>query len=134
MSMHKLLSVILYQRESSLIPEIFLDEWWDLVLAPKWLKNCHVFLRIGGIEDVILYGSRAKGDYRKGSDIDITIFGDQFDPALLTKIKIDDHALQYKIDLSFFTKIQNLGLWRYIKRIGKILYQKEKNWHLTSSW
>lgn len=39
----------------------------------------HVFQKHPQIEKVILYGSRAKGNYRAGSDIDITIVAPKMD-------------------------------------------------------
>ncbi|MCW0484384.1 nucleotidyltransferase domain-containing protein [Gaoshiqia sediminis] len=36
---------------------------------------CSVFENYPEIEEVIIYGSRAKGNYREGSDIDITLKG-----------------------------------------------------------
>lgn len=38
-------------------------------------KFCRVFAAYPGIEEVIIYGSRAKGNYREGSDIDISLKG-----------------------------------------------------------
>ena len=35
-----------------------------------------VFVKYSEIEEVVLYGSRAKGNYREGSDIDLTLKGD----------------------------------------------------------
>ena len=37
------------------------------------IRGC--FARLPNIEKVILYGSRAKGNYKTGSDIDITLLG-----------------------------------------------------------
>lgn len=39
------------------------------------LKIQSAFIKFPGIEKVVIYGSRAKGNYRNGSDIDITLFG-----------------------------------------------------------
>lgn len=41
-----------------------------------------IFLRHKAIKSVLVYGPRAKGNYRPGSDIDLTIKGDVLDIAL----------------------------------------------------
>ena len=47
-------------------------------------RICAVFSRYPQAAEAILYGSRAKGTYRKGSDIDLTLCGgaDLFLPPL----------------------------------------------------
>ncbi|MDA9231017.1 nucleotidyltransferase domain-containing protein [Rickettsiales bacterium] len=77
------------------------------------------------IEKVVIYGSRAKGNYKDGSDIDLVIFGDNLDN-YLSKISsdFDDSLLPYKIDLSIFSDINNESLRDHIKRVGKVFYKK----------
>ena len=78
------------------------------------------------VEQVILYGSRAKGNYRRGSDIDLTIIGEGVTLSELLRIEteLDDLLLPYKIDLSLLHKIQDPDLIDHIKRIGAIFYRK----------
>jgi predicted nucleotidyltransferase len=80
-----------------------------------------VFLIYPQIKKAILYGSRAKGNYRNGSDIDITLIGDDLDLTILFKIEteLDDLLLPYKIDLSIFHQIENTDLIEHIQRVGK---------------
>lgn len=61
------------------------------------------------VEKAVIFGSRARGDYRKGSDIDITLFGDKLTNSINTKIfyDIDDLYLIYKIDLINFNTLSN---------------------------
>lgn len=78
------------------------------------------------VEQVVLYGSRAKGTYRNGSDIDITILGDSVTLEELCKIanELDDLLLPYQIDLSLRHKIGNPDLLAHIERVGKVLYDR----------
>jgi predicted nucleotidyltransferase len=78
------------------------------------------------IEKVKIYGSRAKGNYHKGSDIDLSIVGGTLTSSQLAKIEtdLDDLLLPYKIDLSELSKIDNEDLIDHIERIGKIFYEK----------
>ena len=86
-----------------------------------------VFSKYPQVEKAILYGSRAKGNYRNGSDIDLTLAGKDLDLKILSKIEneLDDLMLPYKIDLSILRKIDNPDLSEHIKRVGKIFYKKE---------
>ncbi len=78
------------------------------------------------IEQVILYGSRAKGNYRNGSDIDLTIKGEAVTLSQLLKIEneLDDLLLPYKIDLSLLHKIEDTDLLDHIQRVGVVFYEK----------
>ena len=76
------------------------------------------------VEKAILYGSRAKGNYRIGSDIDLTLSGKDLDTALLLRIEteLDDLLLPYTIDLSLFRHIENPDLVAHIDRVGVNFY------------
>jgi predicted nucleotidyltransferase len=95
------------------------------------LKQEHIdlinecFAQYQGIEQIIIYGSRAKGNYKNGSDIDLTIMGD-LDYSGLMKLEnqLDDLLLPYKIDLSLYHNISNPDLTDHIQRVGKVFYEK----------
>lgn len=78
------------------------------------------------VENVILYGSRAKGNYRNSSDIDLTIEGVAVTLSELLKLEseLDDLLLPYKIDLSLLHRIDDPDLLDHIRRIGVIFYEK----------
>jgi len=95
-------------------------------LKPSVIEKIRGVLReYPQIEQVLLYGSRAKGNYRQGSDIDLTIKGDQLTPALLMEMenKLDDLLLPYKIDLSLFHSIENKELIAHIDHVGLVFFQ-----------
>ncbi len=56
------------------------------------------------LEEAILYGSRAKDTYKPGSDIDLTLKGQELDISVMNKIsiKLDDLLLPYTFDLSIY--------------------------------
>ena len=85
-----------------------------------------IFAKYPQIELVILYGSRAMGTQRKGSDIDIAIKGKNLDLELLSKMsdEIDDLLLPYKFDISIIDYIENQDLLNHIKRVGTEFYKK----------
>jgi type I restriction enzyme S subunit len=85
-----------------------------------------VFAKYPHVENAILYGSRAKGNYRPNSDIDLTLKGKSLDLSTLFKIEtdLDDLLLPHKIDLSIFHKIENKDLIDHINRMGIVFYEK----------
>lgn len=87
-------------------------------------KISGVFARHPAIKKVVLYGSRAKGGFRVGSDIDLTITESAIDLSelLLIENQIDDLMLPYKVDLSIFEKIENESLRDHICRVGQVFY------------
>lgn len=74
------------------------------------------------IEKTIIYGSRAKGSFRQGSDIDLVLVAPQLTTEELLKIEnqLDDLLLPYKIDLSLEHQIENPNLLDHIKRVGRL--------------
>lgn len=90
---------------------------------------CGVFRQYPQIETVILYGSRAKGGYRLGSDIDLTIEGQGLDLSLLLAVEeeIDDLLLPWMVDLSLFDQIDNVSLVEHIRRLGKPFFTRSQD-------
>lgn len=87
-----------------------------------------VFQKYREVEEVIIYGSRAKGNYREGSDIDITLKGKELDDHIRSKIyfDIDDLNTPYLFDISIFDKLNSPDLEDHINRVGQVFYKKEK--------
>lgn len=76
------------------------------------------------VEEVVIYGSRAKGNYKPGSDIDLTLKGRGLDLKILNKISLDldDLLLPYTFDLSIFSHIVNPEFLDHIERVGQVFY------------
>ena len=89
-------------------------------------KIRQVFAHYPAIDQVLLYGSRAKGNFRKGSDIDLTIKADPIDLSQLMQIEndLDELLLPYKIDLSLFAAIESPELVDHIQRVGILFYSR----------
>ena len=84
-----------------------------------------VFKNHSEIEKVIVYGSRAKGNYREGSDIDLTILGNlNYDELIQLKLEFEESNIPYLIDISIFNDLQSESLKEHINRVGKIFYNK----------
>jgi predicted nucleotidyltransferase len=80
------------------------------------------------VEKAVLYGSRAKGNYRNGSDIDLTLYGgEDLTLQVLYGIldEIDDLLLPYTFDMSIFSTIDDEDVRGHIQRAGITFYEKE---------
>ncbi|MGL5035942.1 MAG: nucleotidyltransferase domain-containing protein [Microcystaceae cyanobacterium] len=86
-----------------------------------------IFSTYPEISKAILYGSRAKGNYKPGSDIDLTLIGDKINYHQLLELlnKIDDLLLPYFFDLSIFDSLDNPNLIDHIERVGITFYERE---------
>jgi predicted nucleotidyltransferase len=86
-----------------------------------------VLARFPQVEKAVLYGSRAKGNYKHGSDIDLTLFGSGLNASVLSQIScgLDDLLLPQKIDVSVFAKISHSDLIEHIRRVGLVFYEKQ---------
>lgn len=83
------------------------------------------FSRILEIQTVKIYGSRAMGNYRKGSDIDLALYGN-VSKDLIKKInfEIDELNTPYMFDITDYASIQNKDLKEHIDRYGKVFFEK----------
>jgi len=86
------------------------------------LKN--IFNQYNDIEQVKLYGSRAKGNYKSYSDVDLAIIGSKVDRIQVGSIllDIDDSDFPYQVDLQNLNDINNVALQEHIERVGLIIY------------
>ena len=87
------------------------------------------------VEKAILYGSRAMGNYKNGSDIDLTLCGGAgLTMKVLYRImgELDDLLLPYTIDLSVLDNISDPDLRDHIQRVGQILYSRDDVQHEVS--
>lgn len=80
------------------------------------------------IEKAIVFGSRAMGNYKKGSDVDIAIIGEKITNKTL--FRLDDYLnevypLPYFFDIINYNVISNEKLKVHIDNEGKIIYEKK---------
>ncbi len=91
-------------------------------------KITAVFARYPQVKRATLYGSRAKGNFKRGSDIDLTLHGDA-DLTLNVTYRIldelDDLLLPYTIDLSIFHMVADPDVIYHIQRVGVSFYVRD---------
>ncbi|WGS65670.1 nucleotidyltransferase family protein [Marinitoga aeolica] len=97
-------------------------------LKEEHLKIIIDFIKtIPEIEEVLIFGSRAMGNYKKGSDIDLAIKGKEITRDLLLKISFylnEETYLPYFFDVVDYNKIDNPDLKKHIDTYGIVLYKK----------
>lgn len=86
------------------------------------IKN--LFRSYSEIDEVKIFGSRAKGNFKTGSDIDLAIFG-EIDEKLLRHIafELDELSTPYKFDVLNYATVDNEALKQNIDKYGKLLYR-----------
>jgi predicted nucleotidyltransferase len=80
------------------------------------------------VEKAVIYGSRAKGTYKPGSDIDLTLFGDGLTSDILGRIasRLDDSPIPHTVDLSLYAELNHAKLREHIDRVGVVFYDYER--------
>ncbi len=86
----------------------------------------HMLASFPEIERAVIYGSRAKGNYKAGSDVDLALMGNRLTETRLLELetRLDDLLLPYKLDLCRFHALGNPLLIDHISRVGKVFYNK----------
>jgi len=90
-------------------------------------QMCAVLAQYPQVERAVLYGSRAKGNFKPGSDIDLTLHGPNLTQKMCATIAeaLDDLLLPYSIDLSVFAELQHPELKAHIQRVGVVFFERE---------
>lgn len=79
------------------------------------------------VEEAYVLGSRAKGNYHQGSDVDIALKGQDLSFSIISKISYhlnEESVMPYRFDVLNYHDISNEELLAHILRVGKLFYQK----------
>lgn len=76
------------------------------------------------IEKVVIFGSRAKGNYKNGSDIDFAIWTDNHKTFFRYAGELDELPTPYKYDVIDFKELSHEGMIKNINQYGKLFYEK----------
>lgn len=80
------------------------------------------------IEKATIFGSRALGNYKPGSDIDIALYGSNLtiNDCLKISAKLNESLpIPYHFDIVNYLTLKNLSLKFHIDTEGKILYERK---------
>ena len=84
------------------------------------------FREIPEVEKVIIFGSRAMGNFKKGSDVDLALEG-EINADILARVRSrlnEGLPLPYVFDIFALRGINNVDLQKHIKEYGKPLYSR----------
>jgi uncharacterized protein len=78
------------------------------------------------VEEVVVFGSRAKGNFSEGSDIDLAVKGQGITLTTVLDLmgRIEMLGLLYKIDIQNYNRIANKELTDHINRVGKTVWKR----------
>jgi uncharacterized protein len=80
------------------------------------------------VHKIVLFGSRARGDNRSNSDIDLAIFPQpEFNNQGHLSSDIDDLNTLLKLDVVFINENTDIKLIKNIERDGVLLYERPQN-------
>ena len=84
-----------------------------------------IFSKQAGIRSVIVYGSRAMGRYREGSDIDIVLDAPKllFSDLSALMIALSDSMIPQEVDLALLHEVTNADLLSHIERVGVVVFE-----------
>jgi len=92
-----------------------------------------IFEENSKIDKVIVFGSRAKGNNKEDSDIDLAVKGRNIDFKDILNLsgQLDDLNLPYKIDLLDYDAIKDKDVVEHIDRVGIVFYERWKKYKLS---
>ncbi|MBV1820688.1 nucleotidyltransferase family protein [Clostridium cochlearium] len=87
-----------------------------------------IFSKYPQVEKVLLFGSRARGDNKYNSDIDLCIFGEELSHLTLAKITFDIEDLDtcLMFDILAFNELNKEDLIKNILNEGVVIYHAKK--------
>lgn len=88
-----------------------------------------LFTRQPEVEEAWLFGSRAKGTHKKGSDVDLAIKGSACNPGLaltMANKANEELPIPYQVDIIDYCSIDNPALKEHIDRVGLLFYSRSK--------
>ncbi len=78
------------------------------------------------VKKAILFGSRAKGTYKLGSDIDLALVGEELDIDTIGRLAraFEESSLPYQVDVCWLAAVEHAALREHIERVGQVLYER----------
>ncbi len=81
------------------------------------------------IEQALIFGSRAKGTHKAGSDVDLALKGKALNYQDITRLSAllnEELPLPYFFDVIHYETLDNAALRAHIDRVGQIIYSRKK--------
>jgi len=87
---------------------------------------CKLLQKFPQIEQAVIFGSRAKGNFRQGSDVDIALKGKHLTLQIIAKVSFllnEETAMPYKFDVLDYHSLEDPTLLESIDKTGIVLYE-----------
>lgn len=97
---------------------------------------CRILEKEPQIEQAFIFGSRAKGNYKPGSDVDIALKGINLTSQTLTDVSFylnEETPLPYQFDVLNYHTIKEPALIEHIDRVGIEFYKKKAHPEIIQS-
>ena len=86
-------------------------------LSDTQMEQISVILNNESVTRAAIFGSRAKGNHRSNSDVDIAVWGNDLNIGrILTEL--DELPMPYKFDVVDYEKISGVAIREHIDRVG----------------
>ena len=98
------------------------------IYEKSYLLLLNTFGSFPEIEKVAIYGSRAMGNYKKGSDIDLAIMGKlvNYQTVVRLSAKLNEELpIPYFVDILDYKSLENQKLKKHIDQEGIVFYNKQ---------
>ena len=93
-------------------------------LPDRVIKEITAFAKENSIIKIVLFGSRARGDHTERSDVDLAVYGGDFD-SFYWNIKENIHSL-LSFDVVDMNSRVPAELKKEIERDGVVIYEKTR--------
>jgi predicted nucleotidyltransferase len=86
----------------------------------------NILIKYPEVQKVLIFGSRAKGNYKPGSDIDLAVFNAGVSETLIRRLHADfeESSLPYRIELYNFPSLKSAEFISHIERVGIVIYDR----------
>lgn len=91
-----------------------------------------IIAKYDDVEQAYIFGSRAKGNYKNGSDVDIALKGDTISFQTIRDISYElneETLMPYRFDVLNYHTLDNRELINHIDRVGIRFYDKMSQYH-----
>jgi predicted nucleotidyltransferase len=100
------------------------NRWGLSVNTIEAIQN--ILSREPAVHKAILFGSRAKGNFKPGSDIDLAIVGEEVNLDTISRLHraFEESTIPYEVDLCWLAQVDQPALREHIARVGQLVYER----------
>jgi uncharacterized protein len=111
------------------VETVIYAHWKETGISKRFISELQSYcLKNDQIDKILLFGSRARGDYNRSSDIDLAIFTKKSSHTQQNLIEqdINEMSTPLKIDVIFMDRLAKEKLISNIRKEGVVIYEQGK--------